>query len=184
MTTPATECSWDAMDNGHTDLDAAAVEVALGAEHTVDAYFIQWRFAPTCDTHSNGPSGFSPTPTATNGQTSPIPIPSLDGSDKSHASSTPALQCDFAMPSAEVTSASITTTSPMPMKLTPCSFDPLYAKQLGTYHAQWNYNIPSLQAAVAIAESLLPHIHGDSPTPQLSPHGDRTLTALPLLHQH
>jgi hypothetical protein len=80
-----TECSWDATDNGDTDLDAAAVEeVALGAER---------QFAPPCDIHSNRPSDFSRViPNAdSNGQTSPTPIPSLDGSDDSHASSTPAM---------------------------------------------------------------------------------------------
>jgi hypothetical protein len=40
-TTTTTECSWDATDNGDTDLDAAAVEeVALGAGRSAHAHFI------------------------------------------------------------------------------------------------------------------------------------------------
>jgi hypothetical protein len=133
----------------------------------------------------------SSTPTATNGQTSPTPIPSLDGSDDSHASSTPAPQCDTATPSAEVSPAGVIAASPMPMKprlapTTPCSFDPSCAKQLRARRAQWDYNVPSAervvgnvnlklpsrampwvmaqaqhssQAAVAIAQSLSPHMH-------------------------
>lgn len=86
-----TECFWDAADNRDTDLDAVE-EVALSAECT-----------PDHDEHSNGnlrrlathtlaapltsPQS-SPTPTATNGQTSPTLIPSLDGSKTTLVSST------------------------------------------------------------------------------------------------
>ncbi|KAF8495934.1 enhancer of polycomb-like-domain-containing protein [Russula emetica] len=59
----------------------------------------------------------SPTPTATNGQTSPVP-PSLNGSEESHSSSTPAPQRDSATPSAEATPAGVTAASPMPIKPT------------------------------------------------------------------
>jgi hypothetical protein len=76
--------------------DAAAVEeAALSAERT------QRRFAPTCHPCFNRTSGFSqssPMPTATNGQTSPVP-PLLNGLEESHSSSTPARQRDCQMSS-------------------------------------------------------------------------------------
>ncbi|KAF8494918.1 hypothetical protein F5888DRAFT_1635842 [Russula emetica] len=56
-------------------------------------------------------------PTATNGQTSPVP-PSLRVSEESHSSSTPAPQQDSATPSAEATPAGVTAASPMPIKPT------------------------------------------------------------------
>ena len=195
----------------------------------------------------------SPTPTATNGQTSPTPIPSLDGSDESHASSTPAPQRDSATPSAEVTSAGVTAASPMPMKPTqphpavsihhlqnnyaptvpngtttylhpaaqqnglvqmkgaftngqemPITVNgsrPAY--NIGHVASNTNFNLPTpmnlklpsrampwvtaqrnSQAAVAIAQSLSPHMHAHSPTPQVSPpRGGQTPTASPSLHQ-
>ena len=57
-------------------------------------------------------------PTATNGRTSPTPIPSLDRSEESQSSCTPAPQRDCTTPSAEATPAGVTAASPMPMKLT------------------------------------------------------------------
>ncbi len=62
----------------------------------------------------------SPTPTATNGQTSPTPIPpSLNGSEGSRSSSTPAPQQDSATSSAEAPPAGVSAASPsMPMKPT------------------------------------------------------------------
>ncbi|KAF8497263.1 hypothetical protein F5888DRAFT_1831762 [Russula emetica] len=56
-------------------------------------------------------------PTATNGQTSPVP-PSLRVLEESHSSSTPAPQRDSATPSAEATPAGVTAASPMPIKPT------------------------------------------------------------------
>jgi hypothetical protein len=203
----------------------------------------------------------SPTPTATNGQTSPTPIPSLDGSDDSRASSTPAPQCDSATPSAEVTLAGVTAASPMPMKPTQAhsavsihhmqnNYAPTVpngtttylhpaaqqnglvqmkgaftngqempiavngsrpAYNIGHVASNTNFNLPvgamgvgnvnlklpsrampwvtaqaqrSSQAAVAIAQSLSPHMHAHSPTPQVSPpRGGQTPTASPSLHQ-
>lgn len=77
----------------------------------------------------------SPTPTATNGQTSPVP-PSLNGSEESRSSSTPAPQQDSATPSAEVTPAGVTAASPMPIKPT----QPHAAISIPNgYHIQNNY---------------------------------------------
>jgi enhancer of polycomb-like protein len=214
----------------------------------------------------------SPTPTATNGQTSPVP-PSLNGSEESHSSSTPAPR-DSATPSAEATPAGVTAASPMPIKPTqphpsisiPNSYhmqnnyaptmtngtatflhpgaqqNGLTVPQIqfkgaltngqpelpiavnGSRHASYighvvnngtNFNVPvgavgvnvgtnltnvnlKLQPsravpwttaqrnsqAVAIAQSLSPHMHAHSPTPQVSPpRGGQTPTASPSLHQ-
>ena len=215
----------------------------------------------------------SPTPTATNGQTSPVP-PSLNGSEESRSSSTPAPQRDSATPSAEATPAGVTAASPMPIKPT----QPHAAISIPNgYHIQNNYapsmpngtttylhpgaqqnglTVPQIQLkgaftngqpempiavngsrpasyighvvsngtnfnlpvgavgvnvgtnltnvnlklqpsravpwttaqrnsqAVAIAQSLSPHMHAHSPTPQVSPpRGGQTPTASPSLHQ-
>jgi enhancer of polycomb-like protein len=214
----------------------------------------------------------SPTPTATNGQTSPVP-PSLNGSEESHSSSTPAPR-DSATPSAEATPAGVTAASPMPIK--PTQAHPAISIPNG-YHIQNNYaptmpngtttylhpgaqqnglTVPQIQLkgaftngqpemplavngsrpasyighvvgnganfnlpvgavgvnvgtnltnvnlklqpsravpwttaqrnsqAVAIAQSLSPHMHAHSPTPQVSPsRGGQTPTASPSLHQ-
>ena len=215
----------------------------------------------------------SPTPTGTNGQTSPVP-PSLNGSEESHSSSTPAPQRDSATPSAEATPAGVTAASPMPIKAT----QPHSAISIPNgYHIQNNYaptmpngtttylhpgaqqnglTVPQIQLkgaftngqpelpiavngsrpasyighvvsnganfnlpvgavgvnvgtnltnvnlklqpsravpwttaqrnsqAVAIAQSLSPHMHAHSPTPQVSPsRGGQTPTASPSLHQ-
>jgi enhancer of polycomb-like protein len=208
----------------------------------------------------------SPTPTATNGQTSPIP-PSLNGSEESHSSSTPAPQRDSATPSAEATPAGVTAASPMPIKpaqhpaisipngyhiqnyapsmpngtatylhpgaqqngLTvpqiqlkgaftngqpehPITINgsrpaPYIANgnnfnlpvgavgvSLGTNLTNVNLKVPPPRVvpwtaqrnpqAVAIAQSLSPHMHTHSPTPQVSPpRGGQTPTASPSLHQ-
>jgi len=60
----------------------------------------------------------SPTPTATNGQTSPTPgPPSLNGADESRSSSTPAPQQDSATPSVEAPAVGVpAASSPMPTK--------------------------------------------------------------------
>ena len=214
----------------------------------------------------------SPTPTATNGQTSPVP-PSLNGSEESHSSSTPAPQRDSATPSAEATPAGVTAASPLPIKPTQ---HPAISIPNG-YHIQNNYapsmpngattylhpgvqqnglTVPQIQLkgaftngqpempiavngsrpasyighvvsngtnfnlpvgavgvnvgtnltnvnlklqpsravpwtttqrnsqAVAIAQSLSPHMHAHSPTPQVSPpRSGQTPTASPSLHQ-
>jgi enhancer of polycomb-like protein len=216
----------------------------------------------------------SPTPTATNGQTSPTPIPSLDGSEESRASSTPAPQRDSATPSAEATPAGVTAASPMPLKPTQphpaisipngymqnnyvptmpngtttylhpsaqpngltvqqiplkgafangqaempiavnVSSRPAYnighvvsngtnfnlpvgavGVNVGTNLTNVNLKLPPSRTmpwptaqrssqAVAIAQSLSPHMHAHSPTPQVSPpRGGQTPTASPSLHQ-
>ena len=197
----------------------------------------------------------SPTPTATNGRTSPTPIPSLDRSEESQSSCTPAPQRDCTTPSAEATPAGVTAASPMPMKPTAqhaAISIPNYHMQNGyapngTYlHAGAqpngltvqqiplkgaftngqdmpvnnraayighvvsngaNFNLPAVgvtnltnlklapsrtipwaaqrgSPAVAIAQSLSPHMHAHSPTPQVSPpRGGQTPTTSPSLHQ-
>jgi enhancer of polycomb-like protein len=215
----------------------------------------------------------SPTPTATNGQASPVP-PSLNGSEESHSSCTPAPQRDSATPSAEATPAGVTAASPMPIKPTQThaaisipngyhiqnNYAPTMPNGTTTYlHAgapQNGLTVPQIQLkgaftngqpempiavngtraasyighvvsngtnfplpvgavgvnvgtnltnvnlklppsravpwttaqrnsqAVAIAQSLSPHMHAHSPTPQVSPpRGGQTPTASPSLHQ-
>ena len=97
-------------------------------------------------------------PTATNGQTSPTPIPpSRNGSEESRSSLTPAPQQGSATPSAEAPPTGVSTTSPtMPMKPT----QPYRAISIPNgYHIQnnyaatmsnrlqWNPSIPSSECA-------------------------------------
>ncbi|KAI0280469.1 hypothetical protein BGY98DRAFT_1095464 [Russula aff. rugulosa BPL654] len=275
-TAAATERSRDATDNRDTDLNAAAVEEAASALNVPQMRIssngnLRPLATPVLTAPMASPQS-SPTPTATNGQTSPVP-PSLNGSEESHSSSTPAPR-DSATPSAEATPAGVTAASPMPIK--PTQPHPAISIPNG-YHIQNNYaptmpngtttylhpgaqqnglTVPQIQLkgaftngqpempiavngsrpasyighvvgsganfnlpvgavgvnvgtnltnvnlklqpsravpwttaqrnsqAVAIAQSLSPHMHAHSPTPQVSPsRGGQTPTASPSLHQ-
>ena len=217
----------------------------------------------------------SPTPTAASGQTSPTPIPPpVNESEELQLSSTPVQQQESATPSAEATTGSLSTASPMPVKPTPSHHalslpngyhmqnnyaatltngtttylhpgsqqNGLTVQQLqlknaftngqpemaiavnGTRPASYighvvgngtNFNLPvgavgvnvgmnlanmnlklapsrpmpwaaaqRSPQAVAIAQSLSPHMHAHTPAPQVSPpRGGQTPTASPSLHQ-
>jgi enhancer of polycomb-like protein len=81
----------------------------------------------------------SPTPTATNGHTSPVPIPpSINGSEDGHSlsSSTPASQQDSTTVSVEATTAIVPAASPIPIKATQSH----HAISIPNgYHVQNNY---------------------------------------------
>jgi len=78
----------------------------------------------------------SPTPTATNAQTSPTLLPPSFNGEESHSSSTPVPRQDSATPSTEATPAGVTAASPMPIKPT----QPHHAIPIPNgYHVQNNY---------------------------------------------
>ena len=92
----------------------------------------------------------SPTPTATNGHTSPAPAPpSLNGSEDTLSSSTPAQQQDSATVSTEATNASVSAASPIPVKPTQSH----HAISIPNgYHVQNNY-------AAAMSNGTAAYLH-------------------------